>query len=230
MKRILYLIAVFTGIRAAFNWVQSCFMPELGVAILDGEILQFEEYGSVRIRVNARPSLKSLNSEAKAGMISLYSLSPGISNLLYASMRLTSHFGYGHVEIAFYEEHDKVTFFALRNILRSNIDRFRLDQRFGSLAFSSNDDEIVLLKGVLNKLNSLGFRTSFASPDECVSLAVNQSLLVPKQRNQAIDALRRKYRRIEKKLATDRNTPKVSKKHFRELTYQVDARHRAPAH
>lgn len=191
-------------------------MPKLRVAILDGETWQFDEFGAVRIRVNARPSPKASDAEARAGMISLYLESPGISSLLYTFMRMTSHFGYGHVEIAFYEANDKVTFFAVRNILRSNIDRLRLNQNFDSLKFSSDDDEIILLRGILHKLNSLGIKASFATPDECVSLAVNPSLLVPKQRIETIEALRRKYQRIEKKLATDCVLTHVSKKEFGE--------------
>jgi hypothetical protein len=218
MKRILYLVAMFTGVRAAFNWGRSCFMPKLRVAILDGETLQFDEYGEVRIHVNARPSPKASDSEARAGMISLYLESPGISSLLYTFIRLTSHFGYGHVEIAFYEANDRVTFFAVRNILRSNLDRLRLNQYFVGLKFSSDDDEIILLRGMLHKLNSLGIKASFATPDECVSLAVNPSLLVPKQRNLATEALRRKYRRIERKLVTDRNVPNAPQKYSIELT------------
>jgi hypothetical protein len=193
-------------------------MPKLRVAILDGETLQFDEYGEVRIRVNARRSPKASDSELSAGMISLYLESPGISSLLYTFMRLTSHFGYGHVEIAFYEANGKVTFFAVRNILRSNIDRLRLNQNFEGLKFSNDNDEIVLLQGVLHKLNSLGIKASFATPDECVSLAVTPSLLVPKQRNLATEALRRKYRRIERKLVTDRNVPNAPPKYSIELT------------
>ncbi len=224
MKKILYLLAMYTGARATFNRVRSCFLPELRVAILDGEILHFDEYGSVRIRVNARPAPQSLESEARAGMISLCLVSPGIPSLLYAFIRLTSHFGYGHVEIAFYEAHDKVTFFAIRNTLRSNIDRLRLNQSFGRLKFSSDDDDIVLLERVLNKLNSMGFKTSLATPDECVSLSVSPSLLVPKRRNRATEALRRKYRRIERKLVTVRNVPMMPKKHSGEMIFQVDAK------
>jgi hypothetical protein len=224
VKRILYLLAMFTGVRAAFNWGRSCFLPALHVAILDGETLQVDKYSSVKIRVNARPTPKALDSEAKAGMISLYLVSPGISSQLYAFMRLTSHFGYGHVEIAFYEIHGKVTVFAVRNILRSNIDCLRLNQTFGSLKFSSDDDEIILLREVLHKLNSLDIKTSFATPDECVSLAVTPSLLVPKQRNPAIEALRRKYRRIAKKLVADRTLPNAPTKHSVELTYYAEAK------
>lgn len=191
-------------------------MSELRVATLDGDFLQFNEYGSVRIRVNARPAPRSFDFEARAGMISLYLVSPGISGLLYSLMRLTSHFGCGHVEFAFYETHDKVTFFAVRNIVRSNLDRLQLNKHFRSLKLSRSDDEIVLLKLLLNKLNTLGIETSFASPDECVALAVTPSLLVPKQRIETIEALRRKYQRIEKKLAADCDVTHASKKEFGE--------------
>lgn len=218
MKRILYLVAIFTGLRVAFNWGRSFFLPKLRVAILDGETLQFDAYGEVRIRVNARPSPKAIDSEARAGMISLYLESPGISSLFYAFMRLTSHFGYGHVEIAFYEVNHNVTFFAVRNILRSNLDRLRINQYIEGLKFSSDDDEIVLLQGVFHKLNSLGIKASFATPDECVSLAVNPSLLVPKQRNLATEALRRKYRRIARKLMTDRSVSSAPPKYSMKLS------------
>lgn len=218
MKRFLYLAAMYTGVRVAFNWGRSCFLPKPRVAILDGETLQFDEYGAVRIRVNARPSPKASDTELRAGMISLYLESPTISRLLYTFVRLTSHFGYGHVEIAFYEANDKVTFFAVRNIVRSNLERLRLNQNFDSLKFSSDDDEIILLRGILHKLNSLGINASFATPDECVSLAVNSSLLGPKQRNLATEALRRKYRRIERKLVTDPNVPNAPQKYSIELT------------
>lgn len=221
MKRILYLLAMFTGIRAAFNTVRSYFLPKLRVAILDGEVMDFAEYGKIRIRVNARPVPNSLESGAKTGMISLYLASPGISNLLYGFMRLTSHFGYGHVEIAFYEVQEKVTIFAIRNILRSNIERLSLRQRFDGLKLSSDDDEIILLKRILGKLNSLGLTTTFAPPEECVSLAISQSLLIPGKQAAAIVALRRKYKRIEKKLMIDRS---VVGKRCDESTYQVNAR------
>ena len=210
MTRILYLLAMFTGVRAAFNRVRGIFMPELQVAILDGEILQIDRYGPVKIRINARPVPKMLDAEANAGMISLYLVSPGISSLLYAVVRLTSHFGYGHVEIAFYEANDQVTCFAVRNILRSNIERLRLGKILNSVKVLNDYDEIVLLEHVLHKLHSLGFNTCFASPDECVSLAVSSSLLAPKQRNKAIKAIRRKYCRIEKLLESDRRLPKAS--------------------
>jgi hypothetical protein len=219
MIRLLYLLAMFTGFRAAFNRGRSFFLPKLRVAIIDGEVFQFEEFGPVRIRVNARPAPRMLVPKTKTGIISLYLMSPGMSRLFYAALRFTSHFGHGHVEIAFYETHENVTVYAVRNILRSNIARLGLHKNFGGLKFSCDHDEIVLLKRVLNRLNSLDLKTCFASPDECVSLAVSPSLLVPKQRNLAIDALRYKYRRIERKLKTARIMAKGSEKHTGELTY-----------
>ena len=223
MKRMLYLLAVFTGVRAMFNRVHGLFLPGLRVAKLDGEVVQFDEYGPVRIRVNARPAPGILESEANVGMISLSLVSPGISRLLYALLRLTSHFGCGHVEIAFYEEQGRVTCFAIRNIVRSNMDRLRVGGYLDGLKFSRDHDEVVLLKRVLCELESAGFKTAFASPDKCVSLAVNPALICNGQRSRATETLRRKYRRIGKKLDADRNLLNTSNSHLSKLSCQLDA-------
>ncbi len=205
MKRILYLFAMYTGARAVFNKARSFSLPGLRTEILDGETLQIDKSYLIRVRVHGRPSAKILGSENNAGMISIHLISPGISRLSYALLRLTSHFGCGHVEIAFYETHDSVICFAIRNILRSNIDRLRLGKLFRNLKLSSDNDEIVLLQDILQELNDRGVGACLASPDECVSLAVNKTLLNPKNCHRVIEALRRRYKRISKRIAMNNN-------------------------
>lgn len=160
-------------------------------------------------------------------MISLYLVSPGTSSLAYARVRQAIHYGCGHGKIAVCESDNNVTCDAVPNLLRSNTKCLRLTDRSASLTLSSDHDEIVLLQHVLNRFRSLGFRTSFATPDERVSLAFSPSLLIAKQRNQATgqpgnratSVLRRKYSRIAKKHVTDRRVPVASKKYSGELTY-----------
>lgn len=192
-------------------------MPGLQVAVLDGMMLQLDKYGSVLIRVNGRPAPRMLSRQANAGMISLYLQSPAISSLLYAGLRLTSHFGHGHVEIAFYETTENVTCYAVRNIVRSNIDRLRLNRSFSNLKILTENDEIALVEQVLLKLRSLGIVARFASPSECILLAVSPSLLLRKQKGLAIEALQRKYRRIENRLFKEPKVSNVKSEAFKEV-------------
>jgi hypothetical protein len=136
-------------------------------------------------------------------MVSLYSVEPGIARLPYAMLRLTSHFGCGELEIAFFEEKSSVTLFAVRNILKSNLDRCGTNRLCSQLKLSDRQDEIYAIRAIIQSLCKQGINASFASPEECVSLAVNESLLNPKTRNRTLAALTQKYRRIENQLATN---------------------------
>jgi hypothetical protein len=201
LNRILYLLAMYSGVRAVFNQVRSFFLPRPRASTIDGETLRFEGFDRAKIRVHARAPPKSLGSRQIAGMISIYSVTPGIPRFFYAMLRLTSHFGCGHIEIAFSEEKEMVTFFAIRNILRSNIDRLGCSRLFCNLKLSNDNDEIVVLRIIIQLLNAQDIDTSFASPEDCVSLAVNESLLIPETRNRTIEAMKRRYRRVAGKSA-----------------------------
>ena len=164
MYRILYLFAMYSGARAAYNQLYSFWLPGLRTAVIDNLSLQIDDRNFVKIRVNARPKHKA--SPHNVGMISVYLVSPGIWRLTYVLIRLTSHFGIGHVEIAFYETDKNVTCFAVRNILRSNIGRFRMRNLFRNLELSKDNDEIAILQRVLLELNARGLSACLATPEE----------------------------------------------------------------
>ena len=201
MIRILYLISMYTGVRAAYNKFYSFFLPHLRTTVLDSTTLQIDGDNLAKIRVNARRPPKALTSRHNAGMISVYLVSPGICRLTYSLLRLSSHFAIGHVEIAFYETDKYVSCFAVRNILRSNIRRLRLENLFRNLKLSKDKDEIAILERILEELNARGINACLSSPEECVSFAVNQSLLNPQTSDLANDALKRKYERISRRIA-----------------------------
>jgi len=202
VTRALYLLAMYSGARAAFNQARSFFLPKPRASILDGETLQLDEFNQAKVCVNARTPPKAIGPGRNAGMISVYLVNPGISHFFYALLRLTSHFGCGHIEIAFYEENGDICFFAIRNILRSNIDRIGCDDIFRNLKLSRDNDEIVILREIIYKFGKRHINTCFATPEACVALAVAESLLSPKKRDRSIQALNHRYRRMSKQIAT----------------------------
>ncbi len=201
MHRILYLIAMYSGVRAVHNTLRSFFLPQLRTSALDGVTLQIDETNLARVRVHARRRPRALGSSANAGMISIYLVSPGILRLIYFVLRLTSHFGVGHVEIAFFETDKGITIFAVRNIIQSNIHRLRLGFLFPTLKLSKERDEIAVLQRIVDELNVRGLAASLSPPEECVALAVNRSLIKSQTCSVANDALKRKYQRITKRIA-----------------------------
>ena len=130
----------------------------------------------------------------------MYLLAPGIPKPLYRLLRLTSHFGTGHIEMAFYEDGETVVFFAVRNILRSNINRLGVGRYFRNLPFNTNDDEIMAIQGIFQALGSRGVEGIFAPPEVCIELAISNSLLNQKTRDQTFKSMMRRYKRIERQI------------------------------
>lgn len=191
-----YIVAMYTGLRAASNRVRSLFLPTPRAAILDGLEFSVDDLFQMRIRVHARSPPGSITANRCAGMLSIWLTSPGTIPPLYGLLRMTSHFGCGHIEIAFYEEHDTIIFYAIRNIVRSNAERIGCTYFFRNLNLRRNSDEIALLQKLSLTLNSLGLKTSFASPDDCVDFSVDNQLLRPEKRTRIRSTLRKKYVRI----------------------------------
>ncbi len=193
---------MYTGVRAAVNQIRGFFLPRMQVSVLHGNTLPLNSSNEVKICVNARLPSKRLGVGAKAGMVSTYLLCPGIPKPLYWLLRLTSHFGTGHIEMAFYEDDEFVVFFAIRNILRSNLDRLGMRKQFRNLKFNSNDDEIVAIQAIFQALGSRGIKTRFAPPEECIELAIDKSLLNQTTRDQTIESMMRRYKRIKRQIET----------------------------
>ena len=194
MKRIFYLIAMYTGLRAAFNLVSGWPLPSSSVAILDRIQLSVFEDNDFKIRVHARIQ-KTIANDAQAGMVSVYYVRPGISRWLYSIIRLSSHFGCGHFELAFYELENRVTFYAVRNILESNMYRLRI-RRFNGLRVLSREAEMEIVRRIFCELKLRGIETEFACPQECVSLAIDESLVLAKSREEFKRSMLKRYERI----------------------------------
>jgi len=196
-----YLFAMYTGIRAVANRVRSLFLPVPRVAAIDGAIIQLDETLSVKVRVHGKIPPSTSGGTRVGGMISVYLTHPGIRRSLYSLLRVSSHFGCGHIEVAFYEDDGTVCVFAVRNMLRSNLDRVGCNGWFRSLSLSTERDELVVLARILKELRTQDLNAHLVSPAECVDLAVSPWLLRPKIGARAITALTRKYERLARQVA-----------------------------
>ena len=191
---------MYTGARALLNLLLSTRYDPGRASVLEGRSLTLPDLGKACIRVHGRARPAQGRSEAKYGMISLSLQNPGVNHFLYRIIRLTSHFGCGHLEMAFVDSGEGMEIYAIRNILKSNISRVHLERFFGSLKNFRDRDELRALIGVISELESLGIDCRLAHPSKCCRLAVSPVLLNSGTRDIALATLHRKYERLSKKL------------------------------
>lgn len=210
MRRVLYLLAMYSGLRAAFNRVRSGFLEQPRSRLLDAQALTLANGQQISLRVHARSVAKLRGDGRMAGMVSVVWAESGIHPSVYRFLQLISHFGCGHVELAFFEERGVVHFYAVRNILRSNLERIGFHRLSRRLPGSTENSEILVIKTVCQALQDHGMDVVFLPPHDCVSLAVTESLLDPKQSDRCVSALLRKYHRIYKRVGLTGVPPQIS--------------------
>lgn len=201
MVRWWYLGATYSGLRASANRIRSLFgSRNVQIAPIHGSTISCERLGDIVVFVHSRKRPPSGSDEANFGMISVRQLHPKMSRLLYRYFCLTSHFGSGHMEIAFYEKDRRVIFHAVRNIARSNALRLGLATMAEKLLLIQRDEETQVILEVASLLEEHGFVTQIAPPEECVSLSVCDRLLHPEAKMRVLDTLKRKYERLHRRL------------------------------
>lgn len=198
MYRLLFLLAVYSGLRAVYNRFRCLRLRAPLASAIDGETIRLRNHEPCRIRVHARKNRMPGTADA-SGMISVAVCNPGISKLVYGFYLGTSHFGFGHIEIAFFERDGVTVLFAVRNIIRSNVERFGGKTPKG-LKLLNERDELSAVRAVVHELELRGLGVVFAEPETCVAMAVSPNLISPNRREAAIKALTKKYRRINKAL------------------------------
>lgn len=201
ITRAVYLFAMYTGLRAAVNLLRSFRMPLPRSSAIDGEVIDFGGLESLVVRVHARASPAADVGDSVGGMISVYSLRPGIPRWRYSLFRMSSHYGCGHLELAFYEKDNNIFVYAVRNILRSNLNRIGCSSWTDGLSLGAERDEFLVLEKIFGELRTHGLHTSLVPPEECVKLAVSPMLLKSATRDRTMIALTRKYKRMAKQLA-----------------------------
>ena len=173
-----YLVAMYCGLRAGFNRIRSKMCTDgCQLARLHRTRLCSEKVGDLVFSVHERPNPQSFSGEANFGMISVQHRYPKLGPLLYRYFCLTSHFGCGQLEIAFYEKQGKVTLYALRNTAASNAFRLGWHGISQKLMLDKRDDVVML--EVMRYLEKSSFVTSLADVSECLNLSVSNWLLNP---------------------------------------------------
>ena len=196
-----YLVATYAGIRAVANGVLSRFAPLVGeIAMIQGLNVSSERLGDIVVFVHSRRCPPALRGKADFGMISMRLEQPKIPRLLYWYFCRTSHFGVGHMEVAFYQQGRRVTIHAVRNTARSNASRLGLRRIADKLMLVERDEEVQVVLAVAELLENHGFVTRLARSDECVNLSVSRRLLDPAAQTRTLEALQRSYELLHRKL------------------------------
>ena len=196
--RVLYLLTMFAGVRAGLNHARAGLCRGRSrTAALDGHLLHSERLGELLARVHPRLRPGRGAPRAHYGLISVRQRQPAVGRLLYRYLCLTSHFGCGHFEIAFYEQGDEVTIYSVRNTARSNAQRIGLVDTARQLRLVGHGEARILLREVVSLLESHGLVTRIAAPHDCIRLSVSESLLPPRSRAAVLDTLTRKYERLQ---------------------------------
>lgn len=207
LYRLGYLLAMYSGLRAVSNRVRHRFLPRSKVSKLDRHVIDLADAELV-LRVHARVPAHEELRDRSAGMISVKLRRPGLSRLPYSLACLTSHFGCGQIEVAFYEEGERVVCYGLRDIVRANLKRIGWEALLGNRYLEGDEDvETTVLRFVLEALKEGGFEASLASPADCVRYSVDLALVAPKRAERMLRALHRRYARIARRVGQPEEGP-----------------------
>lgn len=199
IRRAAYLGATYTGQRAAWNRVRAASLPALRAEALDGGQWRVGD-ALLRVRVHRRPRPAGLGREWRAGMLSLRLAEAPVGRLRYGLLLATSHFGCGHLEVAFCERGGEVVVYGLRNVLRSNVERWGLGRAVPWLQAPADASEA--LRALAERLGNVGLATFLAEPADCARLCVDPGLVPRAKRSAVMRALRdgyaRRWRRVRR--------------------------------
>lgn len=198
-----YYLAMYTGVRALANLLRSRrsrLDPRL--ARLHGARLQDAELGALTLRVHSRRRPPGDDALVAHAMLSLQRPKPALAGWRYRALCMTSHFGCGHVEVALWEQRGVVTFYGVRNIATANARRLGFTAAADRMQLTNADEDRFVLRLLANALRDEGLEVRHASADDCIRLAVDERLIAPDRRAQAHRALRRRYERLRRAIAS----------------------------
>lgn len=202
--RLGYMLAMYTGLRAISNRVSSRRYAVSAIRQFDRRVCDCADQSgndSLLLRIHARRPPDALPADTRAGMISVAVQQAGScwQRCVQQLLRMTSHFGCGDIEMAFYERQTGIVIYGVRNMTAGNSARWR--QQTSLTAVADHHREIaIVVQSVVGLLEEQGIHCTFASPDQCVELSVDDRLLQAERRNRARSALRRRYHRLWKRL------------------------------
>ena len=197
-----YYAAMYSGLRAAYNRLRSRrAIPNQRLQRLHSSCVIVGRSALFDARVYARRQPADGGPRADHGVISLRLRRPPMPRWLYRIICATSHFGDGHVEVAFYWRGNAVTVYAVRNIAAGNVHRLGLAAAAARLRITSARESLSVLRGVADALKAIGLQVGHAIPEECIALSVDDRLLAAGDRERAVTHWRRHYRRLHQQFA-----------------------------
>jgi len=199
VARLLYSLGMYTGLRALRSTLTTRLVRQWPAARarLHGSTVGSEALGALHCWVHARRGPRGERGRRRVyGMLSLRLRRPPVHPLLYRYLCLTSHFGRGHLEAAFYEEGDRCVIYALRNMAQANARRLGCRAVADALTIGHPRDDAALLGEALRVLAPHYSSVSLAPPREALHLAVDPRLLHPRHRRRTLRSLRSRYRKL----------------------------------
>lgn len=191
-----YTAAMFSGVRALYNRCRNWGQPPLRLAIFDRSRLELRGGGQATLRVHRRRLPATKPTIGPTGMLAIRLQASGLPGWLDRWMCLTSHFGSGHIELAFVESAESVIFYAVRNIAASNLARIG-GQRWLGLTYAARcPDDCSVLLDVADWLGRHGVTCSLAPAQDCVDYAVNRGLVPADRWPQLRLNLEKRYTRL----------------------------------
>jgi len=197
-----YFLAMYSGLRAVGNRLRSAAVATTSaVSQLHGMAIASPGLGSLLVQVHFRVRPASATIDGVFGILSLKQAVPTVGRWSYRYLCATSHFGCGHLEVAFFERHGTVTFYGIRNMASANARRLGLQglsSRLRLVRAGENEQVLALLARCLQEQ---GLVTKHARPQDCLALAVDDRLLPPANQAQAKRSLYRKYQKLSEVFA-----------------------------
>ncbi|MEM7457228.1 MAG: hypothetical protein AAF456_22995 [Planctomycetota bacterium] len=196
LKRIGYYLTMYSGFRAMANWLRHLSLGSTPVSTLNNGKFRLHDGRGLGLKVHSRLVRDRGGRMLSGGMFSTWLLSPPIQTYVYRLLRLTSHFGCGHIEVAFIEFEDQIVIYAVRNILKSNLDRIGFRRISARLGLCEEQSEIAVIRSIAQLTREQGLQIAVATPQDCVQLAVTPLLIHPTRIEKTLNALEKKYLRI----------------------------------
>jgi len=188
---------MYSGLRAFLNRVKSRALtldPKLEA--LSGANISSEELGEWTLHIHSRVRPKAANAVGRFGVISLQQLAPPVGGLVYSFFCSTSHFGRGHVEVAFFETEDEVSYYGIRNIASANAHRLGLKGLSSRFRLSKSGEDAMVLRFVSRALEENGFSVKHATAHDCINFTIDNRLLPNGGEEKVRNLLHQKYHRL----------------------------------
>ena len=192
-----YFLSMYLGFRAFRNRASSRALTlDSKLEALSGASISSEDLGKWALHIYPRVRPSAASESGRYGLLSLQRLSPDTSGLVYSFFCSTSHFGRGHVEIAFFEHEGEVTYYGIRNIASANAHRLGLKKLSSRFRLSRSGEDALVLRFVSQILEKNGFAVKHAAAEDCIKLAVDCRLLPRGNEVKVRNMLHQKYQKL----------------------------------